>query len=140
MVSSGGMAQVADEVRHYTGSCTGGTKRVANGIEFCLGGQLMNWLSALTWCEADGGKLAEVESLCKEGETSTCSAIKNYSSSDIYGYVNRYSNNRASRIHLQTGVLGTIAPNRPVGYDYPDANGNYDKMQITNVYAFCEPR
>ena len=35
-----------------------------NGKRFCVGGNVMNWWSAFTWCEAIGGKLARFESVC----------------------------------------------------------------------------
>ncbi|MBP5344574.1 MAG: hypothetical protein J6Y85_05855 [Alphaproteobacteria bacterium] len=35
-----------------------------NGKKFCVGGNKMNWWSAFTWCEAIGGKVASLTSMC----------------------------------------------------------------------------
>ncbi|MBP5343669.1 MAG: hypothetical protein J6Y85_01130 [Alphaproteobacteria bacterium] len=50
-----------------------------NGQKFCLSGNIMNWWSAFTWCEAIGGKLASLTDLCPGAQrvaSGTCANLK----------------------------------------------------------------
>ena len=139
MVSNGANGQNAD----FIAACedAGGERQVANNITFCKSGQVMNWVSAYTWCEAIGGKLAEQSSVCPNG---TCSALVGtfYQSGDEhYGYINTLSNGKGGRVRLdKTASITSVAANRPVGYDLPNAGSNYDKKAITNIFALCESK
>ena len=131
-------------VADFATSCesAGGVVKEANNITFCKSGQVMNWLSAYTWCEAIGGKLAEQSSVCPNGN---CSGFvgKFYQANDEnYGYINTLSNGRGGRVRMdKTASSNTVAANRPVGYDLPGAKSNeYDKRAITNIFALCESK
>ena len=50
-----------DSSKDKGGACDGDN---CNGMEFCRSNKTMNWWSAITWCEAHGGKLASFASLC----------------------------------------------------------------------------
>ena len=131
-------------VADFATSCesAGGVVKEANNITFCKSGQVMNWISAYTWCEAIGGKLAEQSSVCPNG---TCSALagKFYQLGDEqYGYINTLSSGKGGRVRLDKAVSPTtVAANRPVGYDLPGAKDKeYDKKAITNIFALCESK
>ena len=121
-------------------SCSGGQSEIINNIQFCKSNQVMNWLSALTWCDANGGKLAEYNTVCPGGD---CSEFKGKFPTDHWGYLNKFSGKKVSRINFSTGEIrdNNTAINRPIGYDYEGAGLNeYDKRAITDIHALCQPK
>ena len=126
---------IADNAIAY--SCVGGQTVTINNIVFCKSNQVMNWLSALTWCDANGGKLAEYDTVCPNGN---CSAFKGKFDGEGHGYINKLSGNRINRLNFKEGLIEQAAPNRPIGYDYENAGTVYDKKAITDMYALCQPK
>lgn len=140
IVSNGANGQNAD----FIAACedAGGERQVANNITFCKSGQVMNWISAYTWCEAIGGKLAEQSSVCPNGNCSGFAGKFYQLGDEQYGYINTLSNGRGGRVRMDKAVSpNTVAANRPVGYDLPGAKSNeYDKRAVTNIFALCESK
>ena len=126
---------MAGEAKSY--SCSGGKEETINNITFCKSNQVMNWLSALTWCDSIGGKLAEYDTVCPNGN---CSAFKGKFDGKGHGYINKISGNRINRLNFKEGSIEQAAPNRPIGYDYENAGTLYDKKAITDMYALCQPK
>lgn len=110
-----------------------------NGATFCKSLQLMNWLSAHTWCNAIGGKLAEHSSICPVVNGTNCPNMKIYTSGgNVWVYANKTQHksnfSNISRTNLRDGVTGYTAFNRPVKPMPKDGGGD----QISDMYALCE--
>lgn len=87
-----------------------------NGMEFCVSNKAMNWWSAITWCEAHGGKLASFASLCPN----TVLRDDRYTVA-CYNIANIRSNSLSNRFHTRTtqGLSASqnwiVVPNGVVG-------------------------
>ena len=103
-----------------------------NGQTFCVSQTSMNWWSALTWCEAHGGKLASMSSLCPNTNLvndfripNVCPNIQGLGLSGGYG----------GRVHSRTTHSLNASQNWVVGQD--GAIFGHNKVG-ENHLAICE--
>ena len=105
-----------------------------NGKRFCMSGKGMNWWSAFTWCEAIGGKLANLSNMCPSAQQTSnyyypnaCPNLLKAISTEVW------SDNGSN----QTSRALFIAANNSIydGGGHSDNNRNATKFR-----AFCEER
>ena len=102
------------------------TKCPATTKTFCKSNGTMNWWSALTWCDAQGGNLATFTGMCPgaapasdiEGACPALQGVVGTSQWAWSGYP--YGANYALNVNLLSGAVG----------------GNY--RNVNALYAFCE--
>ena len=101
------------------------------GREFCHSQKTMNWWSAMAWCEAHGGKLASMTSLCPTAVL------------EETGYTARGSCPQADqRLKVAYGVWTTTTQGCPAGQVWSNDNrgGVYcqNRSDWQYKFAICE--
>ena len=101
----------AGSVMAYTGTCNGGFTLTGkqNGHVYCVSAAVMNWWSALAWCQSQNSQLADFSVICPNSSmTNTTGACSNmqHGMSGQGGWTSSTNNGSdAVNISLNTGAV-----------------------------------
>ena len=119
--------------------CAGGNGEIVRGNSsgvFCKSKVLMNFWSAMTWCQKIGSQLVEWNTVCpglQVGPNKICNNLKGVFTPEgggnawVYVNENYKTNGQSYRVNLVDGQTGVV-----------DRNRGTTNKPVTDIYAFCE--